>query len=182
MKEEMIDVLDENGIKTGTIATRKEVHKKGLWHRAIVVAIINEKNEILIQQRSDNKDKNPGMWDISSAGHISSGQDSLMAATREINEEVSVNLGYNVEVKEFRYMYSFRKQQKFADDYIENQFYDFFILRQYGLNKDSLKFQESEVQAIDFVNISQLNEMRKNGNFVERDEVYDVLTEFLFRL
>ena len=50
--EEMIDVLDENGVKTGTIATRKEVHKKGLWHRAIVVAIINEKNEILIQQRS----------------------------------------------------------------------------------------------------------------------------------
>ena len=48
MAEEMIDVLDENGIKTGTIATRKEVHKKGLWHRAIVVAIINEKNEILI--------------------------------------------------------------------------------------------------------------------------------------
>ena len=29
MKEEMIDVLDENGIKTGTIASRKDVHKKG---------------------------------------------------------------------------------------------------------------------------------------------------------
>lgn len=181
MAEEMIDVLDENGIKTGAIATRKEVHKKGLWHRAIVVAIINEKNEILIQQRSDNKDKNPGKWDISSAGHISAGQDSLSAATREINEEVSVNLGYNVEVKEFRFMYSFRKQQVFADDYIENQFYDFFILRQNGLNKDSMKYQESEVQAIDFVTISQLNEMRKKDNFVPRDEVYDVLSEYLFR-
>ncbi len=181
MKEEMIDVLDENGIKTGTIASRKDVHKKGLWHRAIVVAIINEKNEILIQQRSDSKDKNPGKWDISSAGHISAGQDSLSAATREINEEVSVNLGFNVEVKEFRFMYSFRKQQVFADDYIENQFYDFFILRQNGLNKDSLKFQESEVQAIDFVTISKLNEMRKQDNFVPRDEVYDVLTEYLYR-
>ena len=182
MKQEMIDVLDENGIKTGQILPRTEIHKKGLWHRAIVVAIINEKNEILIQQRSANKDKNPNKWDISAAGHISSGQDSLMAATREINEEVSVNLGFNVEVKEFRYMYSFRKQQVFAEDYIENQFYDFFILRQNGLNKQSLKYQDSEVQAIDFVTISQLNEMRKNDNFVERDEVYDVLTEYLFRL
>ncbi len=182
MKQEMIDVLDENGIKTGQILPRSEIHKKGLWHRAIVVAIINEKNEILIQQRSANKDKNPNKWDISAAGHISSGQDSLMAATREINEEVSVNLGFNVEVKEFRYMYSFRKQQVFAEDYIENQFYDFFILRQNGLNKQSLKYQDSEVQAIDFVTISQLNEMRKNDNFVERDEVYDVLTEYLFRL
>ena len=180
--EELIDVLDENGIKTGTIATRKEVHKKGLWHRAIVVAIINEKNEILLQQRSANKEKNAGMWDISSAGHISAGQDSVMAATREINEEVSVNIGFNVEVKEFRYMYSFRKQQVFGDDFIENQFYDFFILRQNGLNKASINFQESEVQDIKFVTISELNDLRKSSNLVPRDEVYNILSDYLFRM
>lgn len=48
MKDELIDVLDENGIQTGEILSRSEVHKRGLWHRAIVVAIINEKNEILL--------------------------------------------------------------------------------------------------------------------------------------
>ena len=181
MSEEMIDVLDENGIKTGEIVSRSEVHRRGLWHRAIIVAIINEKNEILIQKRSANKAKNANMWDISAAGHISSGQDSLMAATREINEEVSVNLGFNVEVKEFRFMYSFRKQQVFDNGIIENQFYDFFVLRQNGLNKDSIKYQESEVQAVDFVTITQLNEMRKKETFVDRPEIYDVLTEYLFR-
>ena len=76
MKEELIDVLDENGVKTGEVLSRSEVHKKGLWHRAIVVAVINENNEILLQQRSANKDKNANMWDISVAGHISAGQDS----------------------------------------------------------------------------------------------------------
>ena len=182
MKEELIDVLDENGIKTGQVVTRKEVHKQGLWHRAIVVAIINEKNEILLQQRSEKKEKNAGLWDISAAGHISCGQDSLSAATREINEEVSVNLGFNVEVKEFRFMYSFRKQQVFKDDFIENQFYDFFILSQQGLNEKSIKFQESEVQAIKFVTISELNQMRESETIVKRDEVYDVLTEYLFRM
>lgn len=180
--EEMIDVLNESGVKTGEIVTRSEIHKKGLWHRAIVVAIINEKNEILLQQRSDNKEKNPGMWDVSAAGHISSGQDSLMAATREINEEVSVNLGFNVEVKEFRFMYSFKKEQIFREDFIERQFYDFFILRQEGLNRESVKFQESEVQDIKFVTISELNELRKANKLVERDEVYDVLTDYLFRM
>ena len=182
MAEELIDVLDENGVKTGAVATRKEVHKQGLWHRAIVVAIINEKNEILLQQRSATKEKNAGLWDISAAGHISCGQDSLSAATREINEEVSVNLGYNVEVKEFRFMYSFRKQQVFREDFIENQFYDFFILRQQGLNKESIKFQASEVQDIKFVSISELNELRESGELVPRDEVYDVLTEYMFRI
>ena len=180
--EEMIDVLNENGIKTGEILPRSEIHKKGLWHRAIVVAIVNEKNEILLQQRSANKDKNPELWDISVAGHISSGQDALSAATREINEEVSVNLGYNVEVKEFRFMYSFRKQQVFSKNFIENQFYDFFILRQSGLNKKSIKFQESEVQDIKFVTISELNELRNSGEIVEREEVYDVLNEYLYRI
>ncbi len=123
--EEMIDVLDENGIKTGEILPRSEVHRRGLWHRIIVVAIINEKNEILLQQRSHNKDKNPDMWDISITGHISSGQDSLSAAAREINEEVSVNLGYSIDIKEFRYMFSFRKEQYVNEKHIDKQYYDF---------------------------------------------------------
>ena len=29
MKEELLDVLDENGIKTGEILPRNEVHKRG---------------------------------------------------------------------------------------------------------------------------------------------------------
>ena len=175
MKEELIDVLDENGIKTGEVLTRKEVHKRGLWHRIIVVAIINDKNEILIQQRSDNKDKNPGKWDISVTGHLSAGQDSLTAATREISEEVSVSLGYSVEVKDFRFMFSFRKEEKVSEEHYDRQFYDFFILRQNGLTTNNLRFQASEVQAIKFVSISELNDMREQNILVPRDECYDEL-------
>ena len=182
MKEELIDVLDENGIKTGEILTRSEVHKKGLWHRIIVVAIINEKNEILIQQRSDNKDKNPGMWDISVTGHLSAGQDSLNAATREISEEVSVSLGYSVEVKDFRFMFSYRKEEKVNENHYDRQFYDFFILRQQGLTEKNIKFQASEVQAIKFVTINELNEMREKNLLVNREECYNELANYLFRL
>lgn len=70
---ELIDVLDENGIKTGEVLSRNEIHQKGLWHRAIVVAIVNKNNQVLLQQRSFKKDKNAGKWDISVAGHISTG-------------------------------------------------------------------------------------------------------------
>ena len=182
MKEELLDVLDENGIKTGEILTRTEIHKKGLWHRIIVVAIINDKNEILIQQRSDNKDKNPGMWDISVTGHLSAGQDSLSAATREINEEVSISLGYSVEVKDFRFMFSYRKEEKVNENHYDRQFYDFFILRQNGLTADNIKFQSSEVQAIKFVSISELNEMREKNMLVPREECYEELSDYLFRI
>lgn len=182
MKEELLDVLDENGIKTGEICSRREVHKRGLWHRIIVVAIINEKNEILIQQRSDNKDKNPGMWDISVTGHLSAGQDSLTAATREISEEVSVSLGYSVEVKDFRFMFSYRKEEQVSKDHYDRQFYDFFILRQSGLRTENIRFQESEVQDIKFVNINELNQMREENLLVPRDECYDELSNYLFRI
>ena len=182
MIEEMLDVLDENGIPTGEILPRSEIHKRGLWHRIIVVAIINEKNEILIQQRSHNKKKNPDMWDISVTGHLSAGQDSLMAATREISEEVSVSLGYSVEVKDFRFMISFRKEQILSEDYIDRQFYDFFVLRQAGLNENNIRFQTSEVQAIKFVSINELNLMREQKTIVERDECYNSLSNYLFRI
>lgn len=182
MKDELIDVLDENGVKTGEVASRKEIHKKGLWHRAIVVAIINENNEILLQQRSSNKEKNANMWDLSVAGHISMGQDSLSAAAREINEEVAVNLGYNVDIKDFRYMYSFRKEQKYSEDFIERQFYDFFILRKNDLKLENIKFQESEVQAIKFCSMTDLRELIENNQIVERNEVYSELENYIFKI
>lgn len=178
---ELIDVLDENGVATGEILSRKEIHEKGLWHRSIVVAIVNEKNEILLQQRSEEKKTNAGMWDISVAGHISAGQDSLSAAAREINEEVSVLLGYRTEIKDFRYMYCYRKEQEFREDYIERQFYDFFILRTSGVDDKTLDFQTEEVQAVKFVNLNELQKMIDENKLVERPEVYNVLTNFLFK-
>ena len=181
MITELIDVLDENGVHTGEVLPRKEIHKRGLWHRAIVVAIVNEKNEVLLQQRSQKKDKNAGMWDISVAGHISAGQDSLSAAAREINEEVSVLLGYRTEIKDFRYMYCFRKEQEFGEEYIERQFYDFFILRTSGVDDSTLFFQQEEVQAVKFVDVSTIQRMVEKKEMVDRPEIYSVLTNFLFR-
>lgn len=180
--EELIDVLDENGVKTGEILTRKEIHKRGLLHRAIAVAVINEQNQILVQQRSFKKEKNTGMWDISVAGHISSGQDALSAASREINEEISVNLGFNVDIKEFRYMFSYRKEEVLKENYIERQFYDFFILRKNGLRTEDIKVQESEVEQIKFVSVSELNEMIENKEIVERTPIYKELMNYIFRI
>ncbi len=180
--EELIDVLDENGIKTGEVLPRNEVHKKGLWHRIIVIAIVNEKNQVLMQQRSYNKDKNAGLWDISVTGHITTGQDSLAAAKREINEEVSVNIGYTVDIKDFRYMFSYRKEERVNEEHMDRQFYDFFILRQNNLKIEEIVVQESEVEQVKFVDISELNRMIENKEVVERDAVYKELMDYLFRV
>lgn len=127
------------------------------------------------------KRKNAGMCDISVAGHISAGQDSLSAAAREINEEISILLGYRTEIKDFRYAYCFRKEQEIKEDFIERQYYDFFILRTTGVDDKTLYFQKEEVQAVKFVDLATIQKMIEKNELVERPEVYKVLMNFLFR-
>ena len=122
------------------------------------------------------------MWDISVAGHISTGQDALSAASREINEEVSIDLGFKIDIKDFRYMFSYRKEDIIREDYIERQFYDFFILRKNGLKEEDIKVQESEVEQVKLVNISELYQMLEKGEVVEREPVYRELMNYLFRM
>lgn len=60
---------------------RGEVHRDGDYHRAVHVWIFVESTQqLLLQLRSDHKDSWPGQWDISSAGHISAGDPSLLSA------------------------------------------------------------------------------------------------------
>lgn len=92
MSVEYLDVLDENGNLTGTSLPRNTIHKEGLWHRVVHVWIINNKQEVLIQKRTETKDSWPGLWDISSAGHISAGDDSLTTALKELEEELGIHL------------------------------------------------------------------------------------------
>lgn len=90
--EELIDVLDENGNKTGKIVTRTQIHKEGLWHKIVVIAIIDKNGRLLMQQRAKDKAKNPLKWDVSSAGHVSSGQTSIESAIRETQEELGIEV------------------------------------------------------------------------------------------
>ena len=49
---EEFDVLDENGEYKNVTASREECHKKGLWHRAVVIFILEKENQkILLQQK-----------------------------------------------------------------------------------------------------------------------------------
>lgn len=176
--EEYIDVLNENGVKTNDIMTRKEIHKKGLWHRAIAVAIINEKNEILLQQRAATKDTNANMWDISVAGHVSAGQDSISASIREIKEELKIDVSTNISVIDFRYIFSYRVVTRFAENYIDKHFYDFFILHKRDIIEKNIKLQESEVQAVKFVSLEVLKEMLKQNKIVKRNPVYKALFHY----
>lgn len=84
MPEEMVKVLDENGVPTGKVAPRKVVHENQEWHEAVHLWVVNEKGELLIQKRSVNKTQYANVWHISAAGHISGGESPMKTVLREV--------------------------------------------------------------------------------------------------
>lgn len=182
MQDELIDVLDENGVFTGKVAMRREAHAQGLWHRAIVVAILSDNNQILLQQRGLNKEKNPGKWDISVAGHVSAGQIPTDAAIREVAEEVGLDIDENASIADFKYIFSYRAIDEYANGINERQFFDFFILRWPNLRLEDIRRQESEVQAVKLCTMSELRQMIASGELVQRDAVYAALERYIFNI
>jgi len=91
-KEEHFDVVNERDEVTGR-ATRREVHARGLWHRAIHVLVFDREGRLFLQKRSMSKDTAPGLWDSSCSGHLDAGEDYDEAARRELLEEIGVKLG-----------------------------------------------------------------------------------------
>ncbi len=89
---EMFDVVDANDRIIG-VAPRGIVHAENLWHRAIHILVFNTQGELFLQKRSAWKDKHPGKWDSSAAGHLDSGEDYEAAARRELSEELGLPPG-----------------------------------------------------------------------------------------
>ena len=87
--QEMFDVVDECD-RVLRAEPRDIVHVNNLLHRAVHMLLFNSRGDLLLQKRSIWKDRNPGRWDASAAGHLDSGENFLEAARRELREELGV--------------------------------------------------------------------------------------------
>ena len=93
--EEYFDVLNEKGEYTGKIESREKCHREGLWHKAVVVFIINSKGQVLLQKRSANKKLWPNTWDVTAGGHVLAGEFGFQSILRECEEELGIKLNKN---------------------------------------------------------------------------------------
>lgn len=87
--DELFDVVDGDD-ELVRQATRDEVHREGLLHRAVHMFVFNRKKELFLQKRSRLKDNHPGLWDSSAAGHLNAGEDYGATAVRELGEELGI--------------------------------------------------------------------------------------------
>lgn len=91
MREETFDIVNERDEIIGH-APRREVHARGMLHRAVHVLVFNAPGEVFLQKRSLKKDRQPGVWDSSASGHVDSGEDYDATAVRELREEIGLVL------------------------------------------------------------------------------------------
>ena len=171
MVEELVDIFDENQNVVG-VETKKDAHKKGLWHQASHVWIYNSKGEILLQLRAKNKDSYPGLWDISAAGHISAGESPEVAAVRELFEEI----GIKIKPKDLKKIFVRKVSQIVRPDFINKEF-DHVFLWKYDGDKSKLKLQKEEVDKLESIPIkrfeSELKDPKLKKAYVPHGKYYD---------
>ena len=164
---ELIDVLDENGNKTGEVETKEEIYKRGLWHRSVHIWIENDKQELLVQKRNPLKNTFPNLWAISSAGHVIAGETSIESGLRELKEELDVD----AKKEDLEFLFTIKRVQPYKDSYIR-VFDDVYLLHK-NIDVTKTKLQVEELTDIKYVYYEYLeNEFKKKNSNVITKQIY----------
>lgn len=175
---EFLDIYNPDGTPTGKTKRRDEVHRDGDWHKTVHAWILNSTGELLIQQRSSTKETSPGKWDVSIAGHIPAGTESMATLIREAFEELGLGLegGDGIE-----YLFTVRSQSKErSGTLVNNEIQDVFLIRK-DVDSTLLKLQESEVSAVRWVTPEELTKHigDVDNSFVVHRQEYEGLLDVL---
>ena len=151
---ELLDIYDENGIKTGRQIPRGAERPDGVYILVTHLCVFDGDGRMLIQQRDPDKDRWGGVWDVTVGGHVSTGEDSLSAVLRETREE----LGFTPR----------GKLQGPIRARIPHVLDDFYLLRE-DVALDALTLQKGEVSAVRWADCREVMELMEKGAFIDYD-------------
>jgi isopentenyl-diphosphate Delta-isomerase len=101
MEEEKVILVNELDEQIG-LMPKLEAHQKAVLHRAFSVFILNDKKEIMLQQRAQHKYHSPLLWTNTCCSHQREGETNIQAGNRRLFEE----MGFRTEIKElFHFIY-----------------------------------------------------------------------------
>lgn len=87
--DEIVDLVDEADSVIGS-ATLADCLDHGLLHRAVAVMVRRQDGRLVLQRRNKNDLWHPGLWTLSSTGHVKMGESYSAAAERELFEELGM--------------------------------------------------------------------------------------------
>ncbi len=146
--DELIDILNSDGKKTGKTCMKSEAHQKGIYHASVHVWIYDNNGNILVQKRAMLKDTHPNHWDVSVAGHIVAGESPIVSAIREIKEEIGLEIKEN-NLKKIGYF----KSVFIHNENLKDLEYHYTYLCNYPIDIEKLIPQEEEVAALKLLSL-----------------------------
>lgn len=156
---EFLDVLTEEGYKTEISRPRNEIHSKGEWHASVHVWLRIFDTWIL-QKRNFLKESFPGFYDCSSSGHVDAGENPEMAAYRELQEELGIELKSESLAFVGRQKLIYVSEDK---SFVSNEINYIFIGSISEEDYKKIVIDTSEVESICCMPLSEIKDKRSSG-------------------
>ena len=173
---ELFDDLDSEGNKTGIVKERGVVHEEGALHATSHVWIVRkngqdidtdagtvQRYDVLLQKRSENKDSNPGCYDISSAGHVEAGRGYLESAIRELEEELGIQ-ALPEQLKEIGIRRCGFEGEFYGRPFKDNEISMLYLYEE-AVDIEKLRLQESEVSEVIWMDYRECYEKIRENSF-----------------
>ncbi len=171
-KEEMLLVITDEGESTGEFEKRSVVHDKEIFHREVVLWVINKKErKILFQRRAHDKRAWPDKFGLI-AGHVVADESPEDAVIKEAKEEV----GLNIKKLGYRHFFTYKKLEPQNHCFV----YHYYTLANIPLEK--FKIQEEELTELKYVDYDEYKEAvhgRKHDFVFKWNEFYDQMFYYL---
>ena len=156
---EFVDIWDEEGSPTGEKCTKQFAHEKGLFHPTVHVWFYTSEHNILMQKRGSKKQTYPNFWDVSVAGHISSGETIHQGAIREIKEEIGLTILHN----DLEFITIRKNVNKFSSGIIDCEFQHVFLAK-LTTKIDNLNIQKEEIDDVRLFSFDEIIECQNFNN------------------
>lgn len=144
------DLFDRNGKPLCRSIRRGERLRAGEYHLVVHIWVVNSMGRFLIQRRSPRRKLMPNVWAVTSGSAVA-GESSLLAAQRELSEE----LGITLPPEEFRKVGRITRRNSLCDIWLVYK----------DVAVPDMRLQREEVSQVRWVTPDQLFEMIKERSF-----------------
>jgi len=163
MEEEKVILVNELDQQIG-LMPKLEAHEKAILHRAFSVFILNDRNEIMLQQRAHQKYHSPLLWTNTCCSHQRDGETNIQAGSRRLYEE----MGFKTELKE---LFSFIYKAPFDNGLTEHELDHVMI----GYYNDEPIINTEEVEDWKWMKIEDIQ-----SDMLLNPEIYTVWFKIIF--
>ncbi len=152
--DELLPVVDKTGKVIGK-EYRSVLHQSpDLIHPVVHAWIFNKKGQVLLQQRSLQKDTSPGYWDMSCGGHIKYKDTPIKTLKRELQEELGIEAKNYLYKLVNKYIINLEKQSELI--------YLYYVVIKDEIPASQFTFQKSEVEQVRWMYYEEILERAIN--------------------